>query len=480
MRGGRADTKMCRSLVSARQSASNIIPFRSSALHHLVPGWWDPEAQRVQRAECSKSPEERGTSSNTQLAKTWRHLCLCSIESSKAGADHKANERNTTAMKTKGLRQDCHPQTVPSSDHHRSTAATALAVAACITGQTRTFTAPCVGPRMVEHLLQPTRAVAFVYLNQAEPTEEDYGKVRTALRGATVGELRIERTNDSWVDQWATCGSYGACGLEGTGTVQYRALAQCYHGLQKHPNAGQWDWVRSDHGIPFHLASLPLHLPHASARHGMAYTGNVAGCDCGFRSRPCGQPGQTDSCKQVDDQFALLHGAAIRAYLHHLPMRHCELVDRAACGTSCECRVATVLNHFNVSYRDIRFVSRFSHPPLVRRHEECGTVPTLVRAPSYNITAESMLQVPPGPWDQRRNCLCADRRRGVGSLCLTQDDDLVASCCPPTRSQRSAQCWCAEPRLAAASWRWAWTREAVLTAIALRLLFLLRSPHPGS
>jgi hypothetical protein len=66
----------CRSQVSAANRDSVVMPFQPSVFHHLVPGWWDLDAQRAQKAECQKPPKLRGASASGQRAETWKHLCL--------------------------------------------------------------------------------------------------------------------------------------------------------------------------------------------------------------------------------------------------------------------------------------------------------------------------------------------------------------------------------------------------------------------
>ena len=430
-----------------RDGSAEMAVVGADALNALPPGPLDPESQRALKHQCARPPAKR--------SQPWQSLCLGTPRPlpppspppspppppppSPPTLPPAPSPLPTPspppppppAVAPIGLpAAEPRPSSWPPPPFSlRSGAANGFSeIAACISGQMRTLAAPCVGPTFTERILVPLRAVSFVYLNLAEdPTEKDYDAAHAALRGATIAELSIERFNSSWATEWQYCpslkGPYGACGIAGTSTLQYRGLTQCYEGLRRHQT--RWKWVvrlRSDHGIRFTLPSLPSHLPYASFSAGAAIVGNVAGCDCGFEKRACGGE-QRESCAFVDDQFALLYGGAIKAYLHHLPMRHCQLVSRPVCGISCECRVGTIFRHYNVTARDIRFISVSAHPKMVRASSKCAELAT---PPLYNITQESLLTTPPGPWDQRRNEVCQQQRLGHNALCLSQNDDLMA------------------------------------------------------
>ena len=54
---------------------------------------------------------------------------------------------------------------------------------------------------------------------------------------------------------------------------------------------------------------------------GLAVLGSLGGCECGFLQQLCTE---RHVCSCVDDQFALLHGRAIRAYLIEFEQRYCN------------------------------------------------------------------------------------------------------------------------------------------------------------
>lgn len=288
-----------------------------------------------------------------------------------------------------------------------------LTSGACITGETRTLFAPCVGERLKTNLLLPLKLRTHVFVHGGNVTVR---AVETLFHGVDLAVVDA-RTNEQYVPP--------KCSTQGSGYVITQLLARCYDSIINDAKY-RYDWVfrlRTDHNVPFRLAQLPLpdiYKPKA----GVILLGGLAQCDCGWKKRSCTRE---PKCGWADDQFAMLHGAGISLYLKGLRVRFCE--PRARRPLASEERVGRILtSHRTIAVRDIRFISSALHPRL-QRSSSCaapmdGRLPNFT-VPTFDVPLESFQQpIPSGPWDQRRHAVCA-RGRGWCLLNGPVRDDLL-------------------------------------------------------
>lgn len=302
---------------------------------------------------------------------------------------------------------------------------------ACISGELRTFFAPCVGAQIRDNLLLPLNLHTHVFVNSRFIQNETIRKVRDVLAGVDIAALEVEYLPKM---------ERPPCPVKGMGYPLTRGLMKCFHSF--HSTGIQYGWVvriRSDHMVPFRLTTLPCaHCyydthPWAS---GIALSASLAECTCGWTKSPC--DARRTYCDWTDDQFALLHGSAIQSYFGDLRNRFCDyqflgLKTREDLAYfDPERRLARLLK--NVSLHDMRFISCAMHPRL-QRTMSCdkandGRLP--VRTfPTFDVPHRSMKTVlPTGPWDQRRHDVCREQRKlppNARYLCLkygTTEDDV--------------------------------------------------------
>ena len=185
---------------------------------------------------------------------------------------------------------------------------------ACISGQVRTFFLPCVGERMRDNILVPLNLRTHVFLHGKNISEHD---VRKTLHGAEVKTVVVMRPQSPTPP----------CPTRVPGYPLTRFLFLCYRALMK--DSVEYEWVvrlRSDQNIPFTFRILPpasmyykLH-PWAT---GIMISGLLSDCNCGWKKRKCLSKIPT-RCEWVDDQFALLHGSAVKSYFHDLHVSFCN------------------------------------------------------------------------------------------------------------------------------------------------------------
>ena len=332
-------------------------------------------------------------------------------------------------------------------------------VAACVNGEVRTFFQPCVGPRLAEYALTPLRADTFIFMNYKvggiNATESSHRAMNVRertmrmLRDVTVRHLSIE----------PQLSEMPPCNLKYQGAFagyhQSRGLRQCYETITD-KGSPTYEWVlrlRTDHSLAMRFDSLPR-IPRRffldKPVDGIAILGWLGGCECGWLlPAPC-----TDlsMCPCVDDQFALLHGNAIRAYLFEWRRHYCSsknircpgcdqaVMRRDQEGLSSECRLGRILTAERVAVRDVRWISVSAHPKIVRRDTQCkheGWNSALLNAPPVVADAVSLFNLPLGPWDHRRNDHCARKRQnGTWPYCQRygahkHDDDARCAACDP-------------------------------------------------
>ena len=144
---------------------------------------------------------------------------------------------------------------------------------------------------------------------------------------------------------------------------------------------------------------------------------DLAQTSCGARQHgklmpPCtGEP----LCRCVSDTFAILRGRAIKAFLHDPVADFCEMSMGSHLLGESAIRA-------QVLQRDVRFVSAYALPLLFRPNLHCNMTRTaygeLPRRP-FQLTMRSLLAIPPGPWDGRRNAFCRAARAGTEhNLCI--------------------------------------------------------------
>lgn len=298
---------------------------------------------------------------------------------------------------------------------------------ACITGQVRTFFLACVSGSIRDNLLIPLNLRTHVFIHGKNISNE---KIRVALKGAnliTVVALPPQTPKVS-------------CPTIGNGYALTPALFACYEAIQR--DGKPYDWVvrlRSDHTIPFRITALPdasvYYATHSWAT-GVVLSASLGSCNCGWKKRRC-ESVRRVFCKWSDDQFAFLHGYAIRSYLHELNVRFCDYkflgfdsFNDLKTSVS-ERRLALLLR--NSTVHDLRFISSVMHPRL-QRSGTCGK-PDDGREPAYlptvlDVPYRSFYKpLPSGPWDQRRLSVCTQQRLvKKQSLCFSYDkkwDDQV-------------------------------------------------------
>ena len=175
----------------------------------------------------------------------------------------------------------CHEHTRKPAEPEPETlvaASAAVSVAACISGEIRTFVLPCVGPRMVEYALRPLSASTFAFLNykaggkgsgsvSANATDHLRWRVGRTLRGVTVKRLSIE------AQQWElpACGHAGEHGF--LGYPQTRGLRQCYTAISTDETLYTWDLPLRDrvpaprHRIRPHPRTVYCAVHHTTPHH---------------------------------------------------------------------------------------------------------------------------------------------------------------------------------------------------------------------
>lgn len=283
---------------------------------------------------------------------------------------------------------------------------------ACISGELRTFFAPCVGAQIRDNLLLPLQLRTHIFMNMRTRADDTEGRVRRVLKGVDLAALQVER---SFADRPACRGKSYALS---------RGLAKCFHSVRSDDRV-RYTWIvrlRSDHMIPFRLHTLPCASCYYSAHpwaSGIALSASLANCSCGWTKRACAT--ERASCDWVDDQFALLHGSAVEAYFQDFRARFC---DHKYIGLSSpndirllapERRLARMFSSRNVTVHDMRFMGGATHPRL-QRTPNCdkpgdGRLP-LRTYPVFDIPPHSMKKVlPTGPWDQRREEVCRYQRQ---------------------------------------------------------------------
>ena len=315
---------------------------------------------------------------------------------------------------------------------------------ACISGELRSFLWPCVSEQMRINLLIPLNLRTHVFIHGPNVTD---GLLRAALRGVNLGIVSTQPPQTA-----------PPCPVRGTGYVITHALYECWTAI-RHDTQYNHEWVfrlRSDHVVPFRLSTVPsadaYYAQHAWA-DGVALTSSLAHCNCGWANKACTSSVRV-RCGSVDDQFAMLHGSAVRAYLHDLHVHFCNhgrLRTSSAHppqSLSSENRLARMLSHRNITLHDVRFISHALHPRLQRMRGYCGSPadnrrPAQVRG-TLKVPPRSLrLPLPDGPWDQRRITVCSAQRalaRDKQHLCLefngTWDDDLFG---PDARKRMRAE-----------------------------------------
>jgi len=284
-----------------------------------------------------------------------------------------------------------------------SGAGRAAVAGACISGQVRTFFAPCVGPQMRDNLLIPLRLRTHVALHGKNVSA---GAVTATLSGVDLGSVDVRPPLSL---RGARCPEMANAWRQSVG------LFTCYLAIER--DNVPYSWVvrlRSDHMVPFRMTSLPCAACYYASHRwatGIAIVGNLAGCTCGWERAPCDHPDRPTHCDRLDDQFALLHGGAVGAYLRDTHLKFCEMAEQGR-PINPEQRTARLLR--NVTAHDIRFISLAMHPRL-QRTSDC-TEPRDNRIPratpvTIDVPARATREpLPDGPWDQRRSETCQYQR----------------------------------------------------------------------
>jgi hypothetical protein len=302
---------------------------------------------------------------------------------------------------------------------------------ACISGEIRTFFAPCVGAQIRDNLLLPLKLRTHVFMNQRSPTNGTVDRVRAVLSGVDLAALEVEYLPHM---------ERPTCPVKGTIYPLTRGLVKCFHSF--HLDTKRYTWIvriRSDHMVPFRLTSLPCAACYYNAHpwaSGIVLSASLSDCTCGWVESPCNN--NRTYCDWADDQFALLHGSAIQSYFGDLRYRFCDhhflglqsQTDLSYLDT--ERRMARMLR--NVTVHDMRFISCGMHPRLQRTFKchaaNDGRLPARTY-PTFRVPSRSIKTVlPTGPWDQRRSSVCHEQRklpRRKRYLCLRYgptDDDI--------------------------------------------------------
>ena len=279
----------------------------------------------------------------------------------------------------------------------------AAVAGACISGQVRTFFAPCVGSQMRDNLLIPLRLRTHVALHGNNVSAD---AVAATLRGADLGSVDVRPPLSL---RGARCPE-----LFNAWRLSF-GLLTCYRAIER--DNVPYSWVvrlRKDHMVPFRMTSLPCAACYYASHRwatGIAIVGALARCTCGWERAPCDHPDRPTHCDRLDDQFALLHGGAVGAYLRDTHLKFCEMADQRR-PISPEQRTARMLQ--NVTAHDIRFISAAMHPRMQRTSDCTGprddrlprATPVTIDVPA-RATREPL---PDGPWDQRRSKTCQYQR----------------------------------------------------------------------
>lgn len=283
---------------------------------------------------------------------------------------------------------------------------------ACISGELRTFFAPCVGAQIRDNLLLPLKLRTHIFMNMRTWANDTEARVRRVLKNVDIAALNVE---------YFPSMDKPSCPVKGTSYALTGGLARCFYSLQADTRIYTWIVrIRSDHMVPFRIDTLPCAKCYYSAHpwaSGIVLSASLADCTCGWIGQSCGST--RTYCDWVDDQFALLHGSAIQSYMETNRVRFC---DHRFLGLSSynylglmdpERRMARMLR--NATVHDMRFISSAMHPRL-QRTLECdragdGRVPVHTHA-AFDVPSRSMKAVlPTGPWDQRRTEICNRQRK---------------------------------------------------------------------
>lgn len=293
---------------------------------------------------------------------------------------------------------------------------------ACISGELRTFFAPCVGAQIRDNLLLPLALRTHIFLNVRTWANDIEERVRRVLKGVDIAALDVEHLQSM---------ERPSCPVKGTSYPLTRGLAKCYYSLQSDTRNYTWILrIRSDHMVPFRLHTLPCAKCYYSAHpwaSGIVLSASLADCTCGWIKESCGS--KRTYCDWVDDQFALLHGSAIQSYMETSRVRFCDhrflgLPSRDDLGyIDTERRMARMLR--NATVHDMRFIGEAMHPRLQRtfncNKSNDGRSPVHTYA-TVNVPVTSIRTlIPTGPWDQRRGEVCIRQRKlphNDRNLCL--------------------------------------------------------------
>jgi len=282
---------------------------------------------------------------------------------------------------------------------------------ACISGTLRTFFAPCVGAQMRDNLLLPLKLRTHIFMNMGTWANDTEERVRRVLKGVDIAALSVE---------YMPSMDRPSCPVKGAAYSLTRGLVKCFYSL--HSDTRIYTWIvriRSDHMIPFRIHTLPCAKCYYSAHpwaSGIVLSASLADCTCGWIKQSCDS--SRSYCDWTDDQFALLHGSAIKSYMETNRVRFC---DHRFLGISSyndlglfdtERRMARILQ--NATVHDMRFISAAIHPRLQRtmmcEKSNDGRRPIHTHA-TFNVSFRSMKTVLPiGPWDQRREEVCIRQR----------------------------------------------------------------------
>ena len=232
---------------------------------------------------------------------------------------------------------------------------------ACVSGELRTFFAPCVGEQMRDNLLLPLRLRTHIFMNARTLGNDTEERVRRVFKGVDI-TAEVEHLPSA---------EKPPCPVQ-SGYPLTRGLVKCFHSFRA--DAWQYTWIvriRSDHMVPFRMHKLPCALCYYRAHpwaSGIVLTASLADCSCGWARPSCSS--ERSYCDWVDDQFALLHGSAIDSYFGDLRFRFCDhhfyrLPSFADLGfLHPERRLARTVR--NSTVHDMRFISAGMHPRLQR------------------------------------------------------------------------------------------------------------------
>lgn len=294
-------------------------------------------------------------------------------------------------------------------------------IAACITGQFRTLDRSCVGARLTARVLQPLHAHTFAFVKvpstEAAQLEQYDRRVRAALHGANLAHLNVSVQSDPT----QPCPHKRRAGSTYAMLI---GLWNCYSAMQAFAApqsvAHRFSWVfrfRTDSLVHFRVERLP---DEGVPRH-VIYSAAASQCGCGrvFRMGPCDSTVENIACRQVDDTFALLRGRAIKAYLHDPYAEFCEMSS----GNEI---LGDLLVRAHALERDVRFISSLLPPVLFRQHFDCNASSSSPASSPILLKASSLRAIPPGPWDERRNGICAAARLHLEhELCIREDGHLM-------------------------------------------------------